>query len=57
MENIGREYQKALDKIKRDAFPFHSDIDIFESMIEQYITREHGRLGKFCGDRFIPPKS
>jgi len=45
MNALDSEYRKALNVIRDDAYRYHSDEEVFEAMIEEYLLREDGRLG------------
>lgn len=51
---ISEGHKEAAVRIMADAYPYGWSLEeLFENMIEDYLLREHGRLGKMSGDNYI----
>jgi len=50
---LDEEYRRALNVIRDNAYPHRTDEYIFQCMIEEYLIRERGRLGRIKNDIYI----
>ena len=50
---LDEEYRKALNVIRDNAYSHRTDEYIFQCMIEEYLIRERGRLGRIKNDIYI----
>lgn len=47
-------HTRAAIRIMEDAYPYGWSLgELFESMIDDYLLREGGRLGKMKGDEYV----